>query len=286
MRPVHFVALFVVLLVAIGAAYLTVFDRTPEPEPEVAEVEAPAEPPIAATPEPPKGGPEGLVPSVLETQAALKQSGIDTELATLTEPRSYDLSADAKDRAAVRTGVVLADMLLTVKTSTKERLQAQLATVRQGMQQLEGGSDIDRTLEEFEQSVAADSVTRDELLAEFDQLSGAVIPELEFNGNERIVPLISAGSWLEGTHLVALALQSVPADKRGDADKLLKAPDVVDYFQEYVAEGGSDQAPEPVAAQLTTTLGTLEGLAGKAEPLDDEELSQVVKSTGDVLSLL
>jgi len=280
MRPALFVALF-------GAASLTAAcNPTSTPEPEVGEVEAPEDPPVAATPEPPKDGPEALVPSVLETQAALQKSGIDTELATLTEPRAYDLSADAKDRAAVRTGVVLADMLLTVQTSSKERLQAQLSTLRQGMQQLEGGSDIDRTIQEFEESVAADSITRDELLAEFDQLSGAVIPELEFNGNERVVPLISAGSWLEGTHLVARALVAVPADKRGDADKLLKAPEVVDYFQAYVDEEGSDKAPEPVAAQLKTTLATLEGLAAKAEPLNDDELSKVAKSTGDVLSLL
>ncbi len=259
---------------------------TPEAEePAKAEVEAPADPPIAAQPDSPENA-QGLVPSVLETQAALKSSGIETELATLTAPRSYDLSADAPDRAAVRTGVVLADMLLTVKTSEKERLQAQLETLRKGMQQLEGGSDIDRTIAEFQESVAADSVTRDELLAEFDQLSGAIIPELEFNGNERIVPLISAGSWLEGTHLVARALVAVDADKRGDADKILKAPQVVEYFQQYVAEEGADKAPEPVAAQLRTTLEQLEGLAGKSEALTNEELSRVAKTTGDVLSLL
>lgn len=279
MRP----ALLVALLGAASLVSACGSPTTPEPE---APQEAPTTPEIAPAPAPPEKGPQGLVPSVLETQAALKKSGITTELAGLTEQRAYDLSADAPDRAAVRTGVVLADMLLTVKDSSKERLQAQLETLRKGMQQLEGGSDIDRTIGEFQESVAADSVTRDELLAEFDQLSGAVIPELEFNGNERIVPLISAGSWLEGTHLVAKALTAVPADQRGDADKLLKAPAVVAYFQQYVAEEGADKAPEPVAAQLKTTLGTLDGLAKKSEPLTDEELATVSKTTGDVLSLL
>ncbi|MEM6929927.1 MAG: hypothetical protein AAF602_23520, partial [Myxococcota bacterium] len=114
----------------------------------------------------------------------------------------------------------------------------------------------------------------------------AIIPELEFNGNERVVPLISAGSWLEGTHLVARALTAVPADQRGDADKILKAPAVVEYFQQYVTEEGADKAPEPVAAQLKATLAELSGLAGKAEPLTDDELAKVAKTTGDVLSLL
>ena len=280
MRPALFVAL-------IGAApLLAACGPTSTSEPAKTEVEAPEVPPVAAKPEPPKNGPEGLVPSVLETQAALKSSGIDTELATLIEPRTYDLSADAKDRAAVRTGVVLADMLLTVTTSSGEHLHTQLATLRKGMEQLDSGSDIDRMIRDFEESVAADSVTREELLSEFDQLSGAVIPELEFNGNERIVPLISAGSWLEGTHLVAQALSAVDADKRTDADKLLKAPDVVEYFQKYVAAEGADKAPEPVAAQLKATLGALHSHAQKAGPLDDDELAQVAKTTSDVLSLL
>jgi len=284
MRPALFVALF-------GAASLVSACNpasTPEAEePAPEENAAPETPEIEPAPAASTKGPQGLVPSVLETQAALKKSGIDTELATLAEKKTYDLSADATDRVAVRTGVVLADMLLTVKESDKERLLDQLATVRKGMNQLEGGSDIDRTIGEFQEAVAADSVTREELLAEFDQLSGAVIPELEFNGNQRIVPLISAGSWLEGTHLVARALTGAPADERAEADKILKAPAVVDYFNKYVTmQGGSDTAPEPVAAQLRTTLSILKDLASKPEPLTDQELEQVSKTTGDVLSLL
>ncbi|MEN0063092.1 MAG: hypothetical protein AAGA48_13135 [Myxococcota bacterium] len=228
----------------------------------------------------------GLVPSILETQAALKTSGVDTELATLTKNRAYDLTADAPDRAAVRTGVVLADMLLTVENSEKDRLLAQLGTLRKGMQQLNGGNDIDATLAEYEEQIKTDAISREKLLADFDRISGAVIPELTFNGNERVVPLITAGSWLEGTNLVAQAIKDVPAEKRGDADKLLKAPPVVDYFSQYVADEGADKAPEPVVAQLKTTLGTLSELAKKAEPLTDEELEQVAKATGDVLSLL
>lgn len=264
----------------------------PSPAPsepaEDAAVEAPENPEIAADPaptDPDEAQRRALVPSVLETDKAMRAAGVDKELSTLVVSRPFDLSADAPDRAAVRTGVVLADLLLTVKSSDKERTLDQLSTIRTGMKQLDAGSDIDVTLVDLETRIKAGAVTPDELVVEFDELSGAVIPELEFNGNARAVPLISAGSWLEGTHLVAKALQAVPADKRADAEKLLKAPSVVDYFAEFVA-GEANTAPEPVSAQLKTTLATLERLATKAEPLSDEELQQIVKSTGDVLGLL
>lgn len=273
---------FALALALVGTACTSGTPVEPEKPAEVEE--AANEPEVKAIP-PSEGRRDGLVPSILETQRALEAAGVETKLATLVKPRTYDMAADAPDRAAVRTGVVLADMLLTVTSSDKDTLNQQLEMVRRGMKQLNGGSDIDATIADYQERVKADAVSREELVAEFDELSGAVIPELEFNGNARVVPLISAGSWLEGTHLVATALANTPADKRGEAEKLLKAPTVVDYFTEYVEVQGA-AAPEPVTAQLKSTLGTLKELATKAEPLSDAELAQIGKTTGDVLSLL
>ncbi len=147
-----------------------------------------------------------LVPSPVETQKALEASGIDTQLATLIPKHKFDLEANDMDHAAVRSGVLLADVLLTVKTAETPELIKRLSAVQKGMQQLNGGSDIDAVLEDIKDRLKADAVTRDDLLKELDELSGAVIPELEFNGQERVVPLIEAGSWLEGANLVARAV--------------------------------------------------------------------------------
>lgn len=227
-----------------------------------------------------------LVPSPIETQKALESSGIDTQLASLIPEHAFDIEAANTDHAAVRSGVVLADLLLTVKSAKKPEMLARIDAIAKGMEQLEGGDDIQSTLKEMRARIEADAVTRDELLQEFDELSGAVIPELEFNGQERVVPLIQAGSWLEGANLVSRALKDVAEDKRGGGEKLLKAPSVVDYFIKYVQTEGSDAAPQAVTQKLQESLGVLKTLAEKSDPLTTEDLATVTKTTNDVLGLL
>jgi len=171
-----------------------------------------------------------------------------------------------------------------VKTAEKKELLGRLRVIQQGMKQLDGGPDILTTLKDMIDRIKSDAVDRNELLQEFDELSGAVIPELKFNGNARIVPLIEAGSWLEGANLVAKAVQS--SEDPSAADVLLKQPEVVDYFMRYVKEKGAKKAPASVTQKLEESLATLKGLATKAEPLTKEDVQQVIKVTGDVLGLL
>lgn len=225
-----------------------------------------------------------LVPSPVETQKALERAGIETQLSALVEDHSLDVRNENPDNAAVRTGVVIADMLLTVKTSDKAALLGQLASVQIGMEQLDGGADILRTIDDLEDRVRGDAVTRDELLKELDELSGALIPELEFNGQDRVVPLIQAGSWLEGANLLAKAVKA--AGKPDAADGLLKQPAVVDYFLTYVKSEGQARAPEAVTEKLEASLTTLKGIADKPASLTAEDIDVVIKTTDDVLALL
>jgi hypothetical protein len=225
-----------------------------------------------------------LVPSPVETQGALEAAGIDTKLATLIQPRQMDFTDQDIDDIAVRTGVVIADMLLTVKTASDEQLVERLGHIKTGMKGLNGGDDIDRTIDDLVDRIKASAVTRDELLKELDELSGAVIPELEFNGNKRIVPLIQAGSWLEGSNLVARATKA--AGKSGAADGILKQPHVVEYFIGYVTGEGKDKAPAAVTAKLESSLTKLKELASKEGPLSDEDIDVVIQVTEDVLALL
>lgn len=254
--------------------------------------EAPA-PTEQANPETPDLGSEKLkteaenvtlVPSPVETSKALARAGIETTLSDLVVHRELDVANENPDNAAVRTGVVIADMLLTVKTSSKEQLRSQIKQVIKGMEQLGGGKDILATLTDIDERVAGDSVTRDELLKELDEIAGAVIPELEFNGQDRIVPLIQAGSWLEGANLLAKAVKT--AEKPAAADGLLKQPAVVGYFKDYVSTEGQEIAPESVTEKLSSALDTLLGIAEKQESLTMADIDTVIKTTDDVLALL
>ena len=261
-----------------GGGDTEVVKTTTEPTPEQTDAQ-PAPPPFNPT----NAENIALVPSPVETEKALVAAGIDTRLSSLIPPRTLDMDVADLDQAALRSGVVLADMLLTVKTAEKEELLAYLSKIRVGMKQLQGGKDIDATLRDMTERIRADSVSRGELLKEFDELSGAVIPELEFNGNDRVVPLIEAGSWVEGANLVSKAVK-----EKGDAssaDQLLKQPAVVEYFSRYVKKEG-DRAPAAITQQLVESLDTLEGLAKKTEALTMEDIDTVILVTDNVLKLL
>lgn len=259
----------------------------PEPTPAEAPAAAPAHP---ETPEIDVAKMEeeaeevALVPSPVETQKALEASGIDTKLADLIPKHTFDLEADSLDHAAVRTGVLLADVLLTVKSAKTPQLVRRIDAVQKGMVQLNGGDDIKLTLDDIKERLQADAVTRDDLLKEFDELSGVVIPELEFNGQDRVVPLIEAGSWLEGANLVARAVKG--SENKKAAETLLKAPTVVDYFIDYVKTDGADKAPEAVTKKLEESLLELKAVASKTEPLDDADIEKVIQVTNAVLALL
>jgi hypothetical protein len=195
----------------------------------------------------------------------------------------FDLTNTDLEHAAVRSGVFLADLMLTVKVAEKPDLLQRLKAVRQGIQQLGGGEDIDNTLKDYEESITADAITREEMLKEFDELSGAVIPELEFNGKNRVVPMIQAGSWLEGANLMARAVKE--KGKPDAADGLLKQPQVVAYFIKYVKDDAAGTPPQ-VAAKLEESLLVLKGLAEKTDPFTNEDIDKVIQVTSDVLALL
>ena len=255
-----------------------------EAEEVAAEVEAEAAPTLSKEQLEASAANVALVPSPVETQRALEAAGIQIKLADLVEPRTFKMDASAEDNAAIRTGVVLADMLLTVKSVSNEQLIAHLGNVKTGMSQLEGGADIQQTIADIQDRIKGEALTRDELLHELDELSGAVIPELKFNGRERVLPLIQAGSWLEGANLVAKALKQSGSLENNDG--LLKQPSVVNYFIGYVKTEGQGKAPAAVTEKLEASLQTLKVLAEKEEPLTPEDLDTVIQTTNDVLALL
>ena len=246
-------------------------------------VEAPLVTPDEAPPVTAEDAEQALVPSPMETQRALEAAGIEVALASLIDHPSLSMSSDSEDQLAVGVGVVVADLILTARTSDKEHLIEQLETIATGMKQLDGGEDIDRVLSELMERVKADSITRDELVSELEMLSSAVIPELEFNGRARIVPLIQAGSWLEASNLLARALQQ--AGQLGAADALLKQPEVVAYFQRYAADNSID-TPAPINATLVTSLATLNELSNKQGSLTMDDMAAVEAATRAVLALL
>lgn len=224
-----------------------------------------------------------LVPSPAEMQKALEKAGVAGGLSALVKERNFKMDVANKDVVAVRTGVLLADALLTVKDAPKEQLVARLEKVKAGMTALGAGPDIAATIDELNNKIQNDVASRDELLKELDELHGAIIPELEFEAGERVVPLIQAGSWLEGSNLVAEAILSKDRIEAGNS--LLRQPQVAAYFLKYVQVQGADKAPAEVLGQLESTLKKLQEIAAKPA-LTKDDVTEIQTQTAAVLALL
>ena len=70
--------------------------------------------------------------------------------------------------------------------------------------------------------ITNDAIQEDDLLKEMDELSGVMVSELEYEAGDWVVPLIQAGSWLEGANLVSAAI--IKESKFDVAGQLLKQP--------------------------------------------------------------
>lgn len=224
-----------------------------------------------------------LVPSPAEMQKALANAGLTAQLADMVKNRDIAMNIDNKDQVAVRTGVILADLVLTVKTATKADQLRQLTRIKEGMQILGAGEDVQRTLADLSGRIESDAGSREDLLKEFDELSGVLVPDLTYEAGEWVIPLIKAGSWLEGAHLVAGAIKE--EKKFEEAGKLLRQPHVIDYFIEYVDREGEEKAPDAVIAKLKETLSTLKEVTGKSV-IEEEDVNTIHSATAAVLTML
>lgn len=256
------------------------------PEPAQPNVENPATEPPAVDKEALAGAEKeaSLVPSPTEMQRALTEAGIDKGLSKLVPPNQPPQPGDDRDATAVRVGMDLAYTLLTVSDADTPVpvIVARLEQVKTGMKALGADKDIGPTIDDLVGRLQSDSLTRGGLLSELDELHGAVLPEIEFEAGERIVPLIQAGSWVAGVNLVATAVVNA---QKPEAAKLLRQPEVAAYFQRYVRTEGANVAPAGVSKQLDATLDAFQKVASKPE-LDLNDASTIVKQTSDVLALL
>jgi hypothetical protein len=254
----------------------------PEPPPPAAEVK----PPVAAL----SAGdlaaaePVALVPSPLEMQAALKRSGLLGPQGLLMKPRPLKPAGEDHDRLAVRTGVALADLLLIVQTAKTPELIGLLNEIRAGLVALGAKDDALGALDELTARVQNEALTRDALVQELDALSGGTLPELEAQLGPRAVPLIRAGSWLEGANLVSSSI--IAGGNYDTATDLLRHPGVVAWFQRYVEETPAERPDQeqlvPILRESLKSLAT----ATSAERLGEAEVRQIHQSTAAVLDLL
>ncbi len=224
-----------------------------------------------------------IVPSPLKMQKMLQDAGITTRLSELIKNRTFKTDSNDKDHIAVISGVLLADLVLNVEKATPKKLVEQLETLKGGFKKLGAGEDIQATIDEMKETVTQADLDRAALLTEMDLLSSVLVPELEYEAGTWVVPLIQAGSWLEGANLIAAALKK--EGKSGKDAKLLQQPEAVNYFLGYVNHEGRSKAPDALINRLEKTLKDLKIVAEKTE-FSAADVEEVNKLTDGILSLL
>ena len=222
-----------------------------------------------------------LAPSPLALEAELREAGVADGLADLVPPVPADVSVDDQDRAAVRTGVVLAYIVLGGRETPKADFVAQLRSARAGMAAIGAGEGLLSTIDDSIKHVENDAASRDDFLRELDGVVGYSVPQDGFGPDDRTGPLVQAGAWLAGTHVVATAI--VRADNAAAADKLLRRKDVADYFLRYIRTEGEGKAG-PVSAQLEKTLTQMSTVAEQPE-IGVEGAAAIAAQTGELLEL-
>jgi hypothetical protein len=225
-----------------------------------------------------------LVPSPVEMQKKLAEAGLQTELSTLVPTeKNINVVVEDNDQTAIRTGVVLADLVLTVKVSNKEQILNRLGKLKKGFAKLGAGDDIKATIEDFETRVSANEIKKSELLSEFDDMASVMVPELEYEAGDWIVPLIQAGTWLEGANLVSKAM--LKEGKFDSANTFFREKEIVEYFISYVDRDGKDKAPSGVIKTLSQMLTEFKNIASKPR-IVEADVKEIEKLTSKVLNLL
>ena len=87
----------------------------------------------------------------------------------MVKNRDISMDIENKDQIAVRTGVVLADLVLTVNTATDEEQVARLGRIKAGMAALGAGAEVASTLDELSAKIKSGSGSKADLLKEFDE---------------------------------------------------------------------------------------------------------------------
>ncbi len=228
-----------------------------------------------------------LVASPTELQEAMIHAGVDTKFGSLIKRRNFALEGDDKERIAMRTGIVLADLVLTVNEwdpetgAGKDTLVGDLENLRKGLASIGAGNDLDATLGEVIDHVKADAVSPQELWLQVEEMREAAYGELAQEAGVQVVPLVQAGTWLEGTCLLAAAV--LAAEERGNAPNLLRQPDVVSYFHTQLKVGEGE-----VSDINTLARGTLEQIHDitMKDSLTIEDVQTVHKLTDELLGKL
>lgn len=224
-----------------------------------------------------------LSPSPAETRKAVRDAGVDVDLATLVPRRLYRMDEGDRPITALRTGVLLADLSLTVLESNDHDLLERLTMVDAGLGRVGvTGAPVDSVRGMIE-GVRAGGAARPQLLQTLDELVARAPTDQELGGNPRLGALIQAGAWVATTDLVAAAV--LKSGKTDAADALLRQAATAAWFQAKLREEGQGLPPTHPLRGFEGRLSALRDL-GALPTLGAADVTRLRENTQAMLDLL
>ena len=227
--------------------------------------------------------PSGLIPSPLEVENAVRKAGVaDSLLDQVPADRGYSIAADTHlDRVAVQTGVLLTDVILSARKADSALLAKRIAKVHDGLKAMGADAELLQTIDEFKRGIAGDVISREALLEEMARITDLMTPEKKWGPSPQTGPLVQAGAWLSGVHMVATSI--LAADRVDAADQLLKHPEVVGYFRSYLAT--KNDTPSTILHVLQTRLEDIHTRTKKPS-LGSDDVQTIVSTTDRIFRQL
>ena len=223
-----------------------------------------------------------LAPSPLDLQAEVKAAGIETSIVDLVPTTVPEFGGEDKDQIAFRTGVVFAYTLLGGLESDKPLFLSQVKAVRLGMKNIGTGKGLLKTMGKAIEQIENDTGSRQDFLTEIDQQVSSSVPEEGWGPNDKTGPMLQAGAWLAGINVVAQAV--VRADDAAAADKLLKRPEVADFFLKYATSSEGDAKAGVMSTPVTESLQKLKEISGR-DHIGVDGAAEIVEVTQKLLEL-
>jgi len=222
-----------------------------------------------------------FVPAPSEFQAALKASGVDSQLSSLITVDNRSIEGKAKAVVALVAGVRVTNVLLAVPTAEKAVAVEHLKSARTALGALELSEkllgDLDKALADFESGQLAAA----EISAMMDVYAGQIQKDLAASAGEQIATLVKAGGWVQGANLIAKTL--VEQQKTGDAAALLRQPSLLMFFLDFIKGTPDAKAGDTAVSAVIGEMEQMMALAQK-DVLTAEDVSQIASHTDAILA--
>lgn len=222
-----------------------------------------------------------FVPAPSEFEAALKASGVDSQLSKLITVDSRSIDGKAKAVVALVAGVRVTNVLLALPTAEKSLALEHLKSARIALGALELSeallSDLDKALADFESGQLAAA----EISAMMDIYAGQIQSDLKDSAGEQIATLVKAGGWVQGANLIAKTLGE--QQTTGDAAALLRQPSLLMFFLDFIKDTPDAKSGDKAVLAVIDQMEQMMAVAQK-DVLTAADVGMIAAHTDEILA--